>query len=198
MKSNNFLQSIFRKVVGLKSDDLSNNVDIKVVRNHPIFTEMRSWRSVKIYTLDIKDPSKKAMSSEYLNIILTEFESVLNSTYVETIEDMAKLLTGQSLFNLLDDIVTRATINATTKCIPYIFLDKFNVRISNHIQVTVGAVNELQLFRNWSSDTDKVLATLDILYTSLHIIANEVAITVNTMNGELALALKGSPYDVSV
>ena len=51
------------------------------------------------------------------------------------------------------------------------------------------SINDLLLYRQWKSNTEKVLAILDILYTTIHIIGEEIPHIVNTMNGELKMAL---------
>ena len=172
--------------------------DITTILSHPYFTELNRWKGTKVNSSQIKDPSKKKMVKEYINIVCRILEKSSSDMKSKNIEEISKIFSAESI-----DIMTPITLSEIDKLamkegIPYIFLERNDEIICNYMRAMTDTITDLQWYHKWNSETERILSVLDILYTTMHIIGEEIPSVVNTMNGELKLALKGSKYDLGI
>ena len=108
---------------------------------------------------------------------------------------MCRVMTSKSVSAVISSVLKDINREAAIAGIPYIFLEKIDTILSRHIEVMADSMNNLQLYREWDKPEDKILATLDVLYTAVRIIGDDVPNIVNSMNGTLKMVLKGSKFD---
>lgn len=175
---------------------ISNEELLNMVRNHPCFTELSMWKVTKANSLNIADPSKKEMVKAYISIICDTCESNTLAFQKMPLIQITELFEGAALPITIANIFKEVNRQAAAAAIPTIFLEKINEVISSYMGAMTDAITDLQLYHhNQMSNVDNVIATLDILYATIHLIGEEVPHIVNSMNGELKMALIGSRYD---
>lgn len=171
--------------------------DVKLVLNHPCFNEIQRWECIKINRLNIHDPSKKEMAKAYIQIICNVCKDRITKIDIKSAEELLPLFTGNSIAKHTSEIIQEINKTALLEAIPYIFIEKMEKSIYRYIGTMEGVILDIQLYGGSTRDVDKLLVTLDIIYTILRIIGDEIPTIVNEMNGELSMALKGSKYDVT-
>lgn len=166
-----------------------------LIEHHPCITEISLWKNTKLCNLNIEDPSKKEMAKEYLKIMCEVYESHLSSIHDMTPSQISEHMSGSFMAESMPAVLNEIRRKAASESIPYIFLDKISAVASRHIELIADTINDLQLYRGWDCEEDKILAVLDTSYIAIRLIEDEVPRIVNSMNGELKLALSGSKYD---
>lgn len=173
----------------------SHNRVQELIENHPCFSELSLWRTIKADSLLITDLSKKEMTKEYLYIVCTTCEDRIKTFKQMDLDKMRSGMTGNTVSMVISSILAEINKKAAADGIPYMFLEKMDTVISRHIEIMADSTTNLQLYREWSSAEDKVLATLDMLYITIRIIGDDIPNIVNSMNGELKAVLEGSKFD---
>lgn len=168
---------------------------LDLINHHPCFSEVHLWKTTKMDSLQIEDASKKEMTKEYLRIVCSVCEHYIEQFKNMNVDQMCVAVSYNSVPFAICEVLKEIHQKASVKGIPYLFLEKIDAVISHHIELMADSINNLQLYRDWDSPEDKVLATLDILYTTVRIIGDDVPNIVNSMNGELKMMLKGSRFD---
>ena len=168
---------------------------LSLIKNHPCFIELALWKSTKADSMNISDPSKKEMVREYLVIVCDTYENHIENLKRMNVDKMCKNIIETPIAVTVSNILKEANKVAAMSDIPYLFLAKIDTVISRHIEIMADSLSNLQLYRKWDTDEDKVLATLDILYMTIRMIGGDLPNIVNAMNGELKMMLVGSKFD---
>lgn len=194
------LSNLLKKTANTKSSKtktISEQELLNMIRTHPCFTELSMWKVTKANNLNIADPSKKEMTKAYFGIISDVCEMNGRALQQMSIEQIAAYFEGSALPLTLDRLLDEITRKAMAQGIPAIFLDRNNEIISSYIGPMANAIADLQLYHhNQMSAADSIIVALDILYVTVRIIGEEVPRIVNSMNGELKMALMGTKYDM--
>ena len=194
----NLVKRIIRAVYPLGKNSRSQghqNRVLELIHNHPCFMEFTLWKTTKVDNLCITDPSKKEMTKEYMDIVCSTCENHISKFKQMDIDQMYSSMIGESVSVMISSVLKEINRKAATEGIPYIFLEKVDTIISHHVEILADATNNLHLYRSWDKTEDKILSTLDVLYTAICIIGDDVPNIVNSMNGELRMVLKGSKFD---
>lgn len=176
-----------------KTNTKDGNMDL--ILQHPCFVELSMWKSTKLSHLDIEDPAKKEMTKDYIKIIQSVCEERMDTLRSTAFTDAIPLFTTDTISDVVTSVASEVHKLAAINDIPFIFLDRAEGIIFRHMSAMEEVIMDIQLFGRWNCETDKILATLDIVYAYIRMMGAELPLLVNSMNGELKMALAGSKYD---
>lgn len=192
------LQSFLLKMLGVgedvKAPTPKKEESMDLILRHPCFTELSMWKNTRLNHLDIKDDAKREMTKEYIRIIQSVCENRMEKLKSLSFDEAYNMFTTDIISNTVTSIANEVHRISSINEIPYIFLDKAEGIIFRHMEEMEEVIMDVQLFGIWEHDIDKILATLDIVYAYIRMMGVEIPLLVNSMNGELKMALEGSKY----
>lgn len=199
----NVTKKILQLFTNYKQDTLKNgtasyNESAELVTNHPVFNELSLWKSTKIHHINISDPSKKLMAEAYIRIICNVCEKYMVLLDGKTIDELAEIFTPDNTTNMVSNILHEINRQAIVESIPSIFITKNTSIVYEYLESMEETILDIQLYGRWNCKTDKILATLDIIYATVRIIGYRIPAIIRDMNGELSMELKDSKYDASL
>lgn len=166
---------------------------VKLLKTHPLFTELQAFKAVRIDNIDISDPIKKKMCICYFTIFYEQVELVV----LDIVEDYPKYVGDAALIShRLAYSINNLREIALSNAIPKIFLDKYTPRIVNNIDILTNIITEVCQTKIYSDSKDEICAILDVTLTFMKFCLDSAEGIINHMNGELHMALEGSVFDV--
>lgn len=189
----NFLKPLFKKDRnGVWATDVPNQDVVAKLKYHPIFQEFKLIDNVKIDSLNISDPLKYKMAVCYLKMLYGNIEKCV----CEMVEKYPEYCVDPSLIgDMLLGSVTKTRNDAVGGGIPSVFLNKYNPRTFNNINILTNIITEVHQRRMHSGMYDEMCSVLDVLLVYMRTSLESVEGLINAMNGELHLALVGSVFD---
>lgn len=163
----------------------------KKLKKHQFFSLMRYWLNVEIDLLPITNPIKKRVVIKFLKIMFLTFEKNL----INYITNMEKF-DSKVLEKLYLDSIVEYEEAAIHKFIPLVFVCKFREWHSTHVEIAFEAIRSIGESTFYDSSYEKAAATLDILLFVFRLTIVDAEKTINDLNGELELLLKGTVFDI--
>ena len=184
---------IIKKIMSLFSNDKPEAVSLPL-HDHPLYRTIDTYRKFKISCLEISNPTKRKMAECYLNIL---YANLLH--FLISLSDESNIDKYISNLNLISDGMIDAMQLTEEQClakgVPHLFLDKmkeFNYKYFDLIMNTLSDIHQSSYY-----PTNKYIMTsvLDMMLLYIRMMMSNTEVTINSMNGELQAALKGTVFD---
>lgn len=192
------LSNVRKPIAPKPNKPITYEESIELVLKHPCFNELALWKSTKIHHINIQDPSKRLMTEAYIRIICDVCENYMKHLDGKSIEELDELFKADNITTVTSAILHDINRKAVLETIPSIFIKKATSIIYEYLESMEETVLDIQLYGRWNCKTDKMLATLDVIYAIVRVIGYRIPAIVRDMNGELSMELKDSKYDASI
>lgn len=158
---------------------------------HIFFTNINKMLAYDINNLPITNVLKKRVVSCFLKILFTKLHSVTlnlcNNLDKEPLKDISSLYVKA---------INDAENEAIREGVPEIFIEKFRSWDTKHIQAIINSMNQITSSRFHRTDYERMKAILDILNAITQLQLLDIEQTIDSLNGELERAIKGTKFDV--
>lgn len=175
-----------------QQQEMTEEEFVKTLLTHPIFTELREWSEYRSKVLAIQDPIKRNMAKYYVELFFSSFREAVRKMVIEHdvyLEDTI------ALNNLIIDTIDDVRKNALAGGVPEVFLDKFTHYLYAQTKILDSTYRDLDNFKYYNTPIAKASFRLDLEFLTIRNITSEVESVINSMNGELHMALEGSVFD---
>lgn len=158
---------------------------------HVFFGNINKMLSYDINNLPITSTLKKRVVSCFLKILFTKIRKV-------TLDLCNGLDNGplEDVSSLYINAIANAEEEALKAGVPEIFIERFRSWDSNHIDAIIDSMNQIASSKFHENDYEKLKAILDILNAITQLQLLDIEKTINSLNGELEKAIKGTVFDV--
>ncbi len=163
--------------------------EIKKLLAHPIFKKIEYWDLVKINNIEINNIAKKNMIKVFLKLYLKQFKII----FIDFI-DSGDYMTPEKIIPIYLDALDKIEKSAILKCIPVIFLDKFNLLQRDHLGCIYNSIENIVTSNFYKNYTDKTTAILDVFMYHLVFIVLNSEKSLNELNGQMEKVLENSIF----
>jgi hypothetical protein len=173
-------------------EEMSDEEFVAILRNHPIFSELREWEEYRIKVLEISDPIKRNMAKFYLGLFFSKFKEAM-----ETIVQQHRTYLDDTvaLNKLIIETINDVRDYASSVGVPEVFLDKFTNYLYTQTKIFDSTCKDLDRFEYYNNPLARATFRLDLQFLTIRNITSELESVINDMNGELHTALEGSVFD---
>ena len=160
------------------------------LNRHTFFSTINRITSYSIYRLPIENTLKKKVVVFYLKLLFERIEKLMEDciTNLETF-NIREL---ESLYlKTLDEVEEEAIKSG----VPAIFIEKFKEWDAEHVSILLDGINRVANSSFYATNYLKMSTTLDQLTTLLIWQMLDIEKTINSLNGDLERAIKGTIFD---
>lgn len=161
----------------------------KKLLSHPIFKKMEYWDNIQINRIEISHIAKRNMIRVFLKLYIKQFKVNL----MDFIEN-DKYLEPESIIPIYLETISKIEKSAILKCVPQIFLDKYNTLESEHLDSIHTNIENIISSNFYDCYMDKSVAILDVfMYHFVFIILNSEK-SLNELNGKMESSLENTIF----
>lgn len=177
-----FLSNIFSRAFNKKHP----------LTRHTFFSTINRITSYIIYRLPIENKLKKRVVIFYLKLLFEHIEKLIEGciTNLETFDigELEKLY-----LKTLDEVEEEAIKSG----VPNVFVEKFKEWDAVHVSILLDGINRVANSSFYATNYLKMSTALDQLTTLIIWQMLDVEKTINSLNGDLERAIKGTIFDTN-